>query len=33
MITGPAYTHPMNLYPQRIKEEGIVVFDDVRGLP
>ena len=28
-----AYTHPMNLYPQRIKEEGIVVFDDVRGLP
>ena len=33
MITGPAYTHPMNLYPQRIREEGIVVFDDVRGLP
>jgi AraC-like DNA-binding protein len=28
-----AYTHPMNLYPQRIKEEGIVVFNDVRGLP
>ena len=27
------YTHPMNLYPQRISEEGIVVFDDVRGLP
>ena len=23
----------MNLYPQRISEEGIVVFDDVRGLP
>ena len=23
----------MNLYPQKIKEEGIVVFDDVRGLP
>ena len=23
----------MNLYPQRIKDEGIVVFDDVRGLP
>ena len=23
----------MNLYPQRIKEEGIVVFNDVRGLP
>ena len=33
MITGPAYTHPMNLYPQRIREEGIVVFDNVRGLP
>ena len=28
-----SYTHPMNLYPQRISEEGIVVFDDVRGLP
>ena len=28
-----SYTHPMNLYPQRIKEEGIVVFNDVRGLP
>lgn len=27
------YTHPMNLYPQRISEEGIVVFDNVRGLP
>ena len=27
------YTHPMNLYPLRIKEEGIVVFNDVRGLP
>ena len=27
------YTHPMNLYPQRIKEGGIVVFNDVRGLP
>lgn len=26
-------THPMNLYPQRIREEGIVVFDNVRGLP
>lgn len=33
MITMPDYTHPMNLYPQRIREEGIVVFDDVRGLP
>ena len=28
-----SYSHPMNLYPQKIKEEGIVVFDDVRGLP
>ena len=27
------YTHPMNLYPQRISDEGIVVFDNVRGLP
>ena len=27
------YTHPMNLYPQRIREEGIVVFDNIRGLP
>ena len=33
MNTVHPYTHPMNLYPQRIKEEGIVVFDDVRGLP
>ena len=33
MNTAQPYTHPMNLYPQRIKEEGIVVFDDVRGLP
>lgn len=28
-----SYTHPMNLYHQRINEEGIVVFDNVRGLP
>lgn len=28
-----SYVHPMNLYAQRIKEEGIVVFDDVKGLP
>ena len=28
-----SYTHPITLYNQRIKEEGIVVFDDVRGLP
>ncbi|MBR3784414.1 MAG: AraC family transcriptional regulator [Bacteroidales bacterium] len=27
------YTHPLNLYQQKIKEEGIVVLDDVRGLP
>ena len=33
MNTAHPYTHPMNLYPQRIKEEGIVVFDDVRELP
>jgi hypothetical protein len=23
----------MNLFPQKIKEEGIVVFDNVRDLP
>ena len=33
MNTAHPYIHPMNLYPQRIKEEGIVVFDDVRELP
>ncbi len=33
MKTEQSYTHPMNLYPQRIKVEGIVVFDGVRGLP
>ena len=33
MKTAQSYTHPMNLYTQRIKEEGIVVFDDVKGLP
>lgn len=33
MKSEHSYTHPMNLYPQRIKEEGIVVFDDVRELP
>lgn len=27
------YIHPITLYHQKIKEEGIVVFDDVRGLP
>ena len=33
MKSTQPYTHPMNLYSQRIKEEGIVVFDDVRELP
>ena len=28
-----SYTHPMKLYHQRIREEGIVVFDNIRGLP
>ena len=28
-----SYTHPITLYNKRIKEEGIVVFDGVRGLP
>ena len=27
------YTHPITLYSQKIKEEGIVVLDDARGLP
>lgn len=33
METMQKYTHPLTLYHQRIKEEGIVVFDDARGLP
>ena len=33
MNTEHSYTHPITLYNQKIKEEGIVVFDDVRGLP
>lgn len=33
MKTEPSYNHPIDLYPQKIKDEGIVVFDDVRGLP
>lgn len=33
MKETPPYTHPITRYNQRIKEEGIVVFDDVRGLP
>ena len=28
-----SYTHPITLYHERIKEEGIIVFDDARGLP
>lgn len=28
-----SYTHPLTLYNKKIKEEGIIVFDDVRGLP
>jgi len=27
------YIHPINLYPQKIKEEGVVIFEDVRELP
>ncbi len=33
MEKEPKYIHPMNVYPQRISDEGIVVFDNVRGLP
>lgn len=33
MKTTHNYTHPITLYSQRIKEEGIVVFNDARGLP
>lgn len=33
MKTEQLYVHPITLYNQKIKEEGIVVFDDVRGLP
>lgn len=33
MEKEPQYTHPMNVYSQRIREEGIVVFDNIRGLP
>ncbi len=33
MKNSQPYTHPITLYNQKIKEEGIVVFDDVRGLP
>lgn len=28
-----SYTHTINLHSKRIMEEGIVIFDDVRGLP
>jgi len=27
------YIHPLNLCNQRIKEEGVVILDDIRGLP
>lgn len=33
MKNSQPYTHPITLYNKKIKEEGIVVFDDVRGLP
>ena len=33
MKNSQPYTHPITLYNQKIKEEGIVVFNDVRGLP
>ena len=33
METKQSYTHPLILYSQKIKEEGIVVLNDVRGLP
>lgn len=33
MKTEGSYTHPITLYNRRIREEGVVVFDDVRGLP
>ena len=33
MKTAQSYTHPITLYKQRIKEEGIVALDDVRGIP
>jgi len=28
-----SYIHPINLCDQRIKEEGVVILDDVKGLP
>lgn len=33
MKDSQSYTHPITLYNQRIKEEGIVVLDNARGLP
>jgi len=33
MKTKKTYQHPMLVNAQKIKENGIVVFDDVRGLP
>ncbi len=33
MKTSEPYIHPINRYHDKIKEDGIVVFDNVRGLP
>lgn len=33
MKASEAYVHPITRYHQEIREKGIVVFDDVRGLP
>ncbi len=33
MKKKPSYIHPFDDYPQKTKDEGITVYDDVRGLP
>ncbi|MCR4856946.1 MAG: helix-turn-helix domain-containing protein [Bacteroidales bacterium] len=33
MEKRPLQPHPFQIYPRKIKEEGVVVFDDVTGLP
>jgi len=33
MKNNESYIHPINQYGNKIKENGIVVFDDIRGLP
>ncbi len=33
MENNESYIHPINQYGNKIKENGIVVFDDIRGLP